>query len=94
MTTTKHKPGHLNDGSRLDPGTLVFCDPEYTWDAVDAGKAPTLKIPANVLRVYSDIVQVEIIDELDKTGKRKFTNTDIYGSTCHVLLSTITRQPV
>jgi len=91
VTKEKLKPGHLNDGTQLEPGQKIFCDPEYQWDDFDAGKTPKLKIPANVLDVKSSIAKVEIIDEVHNS-KRKFTNTDLYGCTTWVLLHTVTRE--
>ena len=88
---TTRRPGHLNDGTRLEVTDRIFCDPEFDADALRSGKKPKLEIPANVLSVGAATARVEIIDET-LNGHRHFTNTDLYGSTCYVLIESIKRN--
>lgn len=74
-----------NEPIKLATNDKILCDPSYTLEHKADGKLPICTIPANVISTNKTNAYVEIIDEKDGL-KRRFTNTDLYGSTCYVLL--------
>ena len=79
-------------GYQPQTGDRILCDPNYSPEDRDHKKTPNPTRPANIISVHKRHVVLEIIDDRYLNGRRNFTNTSLYGSTCSVLLNAIIKQ--
>ena len=82
--------------TKLKAGDTILCDPEFSPEANRENRKPLCTIPAKIIEVdmQKGNAKVEIINNAHPSQPRGpsgpiYTNKDIWGDTCYVLLTAI-----